>query len=62
MQKLINGQMQINEELFLHGDGCSNQRRNAVCKDREEGEGSQNTAIKKSSIYGEAFLAFLKVG
>lgn len=62
MQKLINGQMQINEELLLHRDGCSNQRRSIVCKAREEGEGSQNTAVKKSNIYGEAFLAFLTVG
>lgn len=53
--------MQIDEELFLHGDGCSTQRRSTVCKAREEGEGSQGT-VKKSDIYGEAFLAFLTVG
>lgn len=62
MQKLLNGQMQINEEFFLHGDGCSTQRRSLVCKAREEGEGSQSTAVKKWNIYGEAFLPFLTVG
>lgn len=36
------------------------QRRSVVC--REEGEGSQSTAVKKSNIYREAFLAFLTVG
>lgn len=60
MQKLLNGQMQINEEFCLHGDGCSTQRRSLVCKAREEEEGSQSTAVKKWNIYGEAFLPFLK--
>lgn len=54
--------MQINEELSLHGDGCSTQSRSIVHNASKEGEASQSTAVKKSNIYGEAFLAFPTVG
>ena len=50
--------MQINEELSLHGDGCSTQSRSVVHNASKEGEVSQSTAVKKSNIYGEAFLDF----
>lgn len=54
--------MQINEELSLHGDGCSTRSRSVVRNTSEEGEASQSTAVKKSNIYEEGFLAFPTVG
>lgn len=54
--------MQINEELSLHGDGCSTQSRSMEHNASEEREESQSTAVMKSNIYGEAFLVFPTVG
>jgi len=54
--------MQINEGLSLHRDGCSTRNRSEVHNAHREGEASQCAAVKKSNIYGEAFIAFPTVG